>query len=451
LGLQVALIIFVLLTIVMSVTSYIFYDKYRNELNAKEAVAEKIQELEKARKTAEGQRDTLKQLVGKGAADPVDVIMDTFKGHQEKYGGTLPDETAKIYPTMLETQENLIKKLQQDEAQSKADFDKEKKVIAQERDEWKNKYTSLDAEFKSVEEQVVRNHEEFQESNKSYEKLRESDAQQVAKMQEELLAKAREAKDTEASWREKLQVRSREIEQLKNELEPYRKWESEPPDGTVVSTNPAAGTVFIDLGSKDGLRRQTTFSVVPYDVKNALNMQPKGALEVVRITGARLAEARITEDILSDPIVPGDRIVSPIFRAGQPERFAVAGMIDLSGDGRSDLRQLIALIKRNGGMVDAYVDDIGRRTGRISPATKFLIMGERPDEKSDQDVLDAYRKMLEDAQEYAVGQMSLDDFLEYIGYRGRTGTSERPGLSSSTSGKSSPFRRRPTNKKSTYD
>jgi hypothetical protein len=256
--------------------------------------------------------------------------------------------------------------------------------------------------------------------------------------------------------REQIKDRSKQIDKLKNEVKPYRKWESEPPDGRGVSINQAAGTVYVDLGSKDGLRRQTTFSVVPHDVKNALNMEPKGALEVIRIIGPHLAEARITEDTLSNPIVRGDQVVSPVFRAGRPERFAAAGTVDFNGDGRSDLPQLIALIKRNGGIVDSYVDDDGQQTGTITSATKFLIMGERPDDKSDQDVLDAYRKMLEDAQEFAVGQMPLADFLEYIGYQARTGSAQRSTVSSKTRGESSPFRRRrPTAKgaakKSAYD
>ncbi|MDH3719194.1 MAG: hypothetical protein OES79_13835 [Planctomycetota bacterium] len=451
LGLQIALIIFVLLTIVLSVTSYIFYDKYRTELNAKAAVEDKTKEAEKARKTAESQRDTLKQLVGKGPADPVDVIIETFERHQDIYGGTLPDETAKVYPTMLESQQDQVRELQEQIVSYQAEIAAEKAKFAQSLKESKEQVDSLQTEFKGQAEDIRKIHEEFKEQSRSFEKSQESVAQQVAEKQEEVLAIRKEAKDKEATMREKLQGRSKEINELKNELKPYRTWETEPPDGKVVSINPAAGTVFIDLGSKDGLRRQTTFSVVPHDVKNALNMQPKGALEVVRITDARLAEARITEDILSNPIVPGDRIVSPIFRAGQPERFAVAGLVDLSGDGSSDLRQLITLIKRNGGLVDAYVDDGGRRTGRISPATKFLITGEPPDEKSEKDVRDAYGRMLDDAEEYAVGQMPLDDFLEYIGYRGRTGTSERSSLSSRTRGKSSPFRRRPTTKKSAYD
>ncbi|NIP84339.1 MAG: hypothetical protein GTO03_01770, partial [Planctomycetales bacterium] len=116
-------------------------------------------------------------------------------------------------------------------------------------------------------------------------------------------------------------------------------------------------------------------------MKNALNLDPKGALEVVRIVGPHLAEARITEDTLVNPIIPGDRIISPIFNAGRPERFAVAGTVDLNGDGQSDLEQLLALIRRNGGIVDAYVDENGLPVGLVTAATKFVIQGEPPDER----------------------------------------------------------------------
>ncbi|NIP84340.1 MAG: hypothetical protein GTO03_01775, partial [Planctomycetales bacterium] len=114
LALQIALILFVLLTIGVSVTSYIFYDKYRTEIDIRVAAVQATEAATKEANKAKEERDELKQLVGKGPAAGVTEIMGAFKRHQDAYGGTLPDEAARVYPTMLENQQDQIRKLQED-------------------------------------------------------------------------------------------------------------------------------------------------------------------------------------------------------------------------------------------------------------------------------------------------------------------------------------------------
>lgn len=444
LALHITLIVFVLLTIASSVTSYIFYDKYRIEVDATLAAVEKTKEVEQQRKKADEERNRLKKLVGKEATEPVDVIMKTFEEHQKIYGGALPEET-RDYPTMLQNQRDFIQTLEKE----KTEFENESKTAQAASQKSKkdaaDRVDSYEQKFQGEKTRIDDLHQKYVELDKDYKNKQASIEEQLEDTRQEAQNLKTEAKAREDALRDQSNERSRKIADLQEELRPYNQWESEPPDGKVLSINQAASTVFIDLGSKDGLRRQTTFAVVPYDVKNALNMQPKGALEVVRVIDSHLAEARIIDDTLDNPIIPGDRIVSKIFNPGRPEHFAVVGLIDFNGDGRSDLQQLISLIRRNGGVVDAWVDDNGLRKGKFEDGTRFLIMGRPPDEKSEERVRESYKKMLKDAEKFPVGRIDVDIFLDYIGFRGRVRTSEETADGLQRRG-DLPFRRRPNDR-----
>ena len=45
-----------------------------------------------------------------------------------------------------------------------------------------------------------------------------------------------------------------------------------------------------------------------------------------------VAEARIVEDRISDPIMPGDKVYTPVWGPGEQRRFALTGFLDVDGD-----------------------------------------------------------------------------------------------------------------------
>ena len=79
-------------------------------------------------------------------------------------------------------------------------------------------------------------------------------------------------------------------------------------------------------------------------------------IEVTHLLSPHLAEARIVEDDLSNPLMPGDQIFSPSWEPGRAEHFALAGFIDIDGDGNSDRQRVHDLIALNGGVIDEEVD-----------------------------------------------------------------------------------------------
>ena len=125
----------------------------------------------------------------------------------------------------------------------------------------------------------------------------------------------------------------------------------ERPDGEVTLVNSRANTVWIDLGSADGVDRQMIFSVIDQKETGVTKSKVKGRVEITRVMDQHSSEARVLEDEMANPIMKGDKIYSPSFRKGQKTRFALAGLIDIDKDGKSDQTKVKALIthERRGG------------------------------------------------------------------------------------------------------
>jgi hypothetical protein len=67
-------------------------------------------------------------------------------------------------------------------------------------------------------------------------------------------------------------------------------------------------------------------------------------------------------------------------RDPQVRRVALAGLMDVDNDGKSDLEVVRRLIIENGGQIDAELHIDGRLNGELRPDTQRIILGELPDE-----------------------------------------------------------------------
>ncbi|HUE13422.1 MAG TPA: hypothetical protein VMR25_04600, partial [Planctomycetaceae bacterium] len=123
----------------------------------------------------------------------------------------------------------------------------------------------------------------------------------------------------------------------------------------------------------------------------------------------------------------GDPIYTPLWRAGMKEKFAFVGLIDLDNDGVSDRDVLHEIVAASDGEIVDEVDDQGARhptAGNITVATKFLVIGKIPDYSQSKPtevevhkkIADLKSKMVQEAQENGVRVVSMEDFLNYIGY-----------------------------------
>ncbi len=192
---------------------------------------------------------------------------------------------------------------------------------------------------------------------------------------------------------------------------------NEVPDGKIYWVNQRTRTAWIDVGSEDGLRLQTTFSVYPDTTANPAQARQKGKLEIIGLKGPHMAEATIVEDDVSNPLMPGDKIFSPTWEPGRAEHFALAGFMDLDGDGNSDRKRMRELITMNGGVIDAEVADDGTKSGLLGVGTKYLVRGEQPKPVEGSNSLAGWSEINKEAQTLGTKTMDVHELLNYMGHK----------------------------------
>lgn len=218
---------------------------------------------------------------------------------------------------------------------------------------------------------------------------------------------------------------------LRDQIDQIRNESFEQPDAVIRKVDHTTGLVWINVGTADDLPPRTSFSVYTktHHGVGRGEQDIKGAIEVTRIIGDNLAEARILEEDYSSPISSGDPVYTPIWSAGRKHRFAVVGLIDFDDNDISDRDQFREIVQAAGGVLDVEVDDEGRMTGDgLTVHHKFLVMGTMPDPTLEIDpekqqraerIIEARDQLYNQARLNGVRVVSLDLFLEWAGYRPR--------------------------------
>lgn len=288
----------------------------------------------------------------------------------------------------------------------------------------------LQRKIREMEERIAAKDEEIRRWRSDYET-----AQIDVGALTDSLATVRSEKDRE------IKNLSQQVKALGAEVREIRNVSFEKADGAVVSVDAVQGICTINLGSLDGLRDQTTFSV--YKKNNSgigRGLEDiKGSIEVLRILGPHQAEARILEQDVYNPIAKSDPIYSPLWEEGQIETFVFVGKMDINRDGTDDRELLFRIVENAGGKVEFYVDGQGGRVPeneRVDEATKFVILGQLPnpsdfansdaDYENAKQVLSVKAQIDNEALQFGKRVISLPDFLSYIGYK-PTQRSYKPG------------------------
>jgi len=209
-----------------------------------------------------------------------------------------------------------------------------------------------------------------------------------------------------------------QFKQKSEEFDKIRAATFDAPEGEVRWVNQRNGAVWINLGKADGLPTQMTFAVYPADITNMNTSARKASLEVTQILGDHLAEARITADKADDPVMPGDKINTPLWNPGEIRHFALTGFLDIDGDGKNDLSTVRDLITMNGGVVDCYLDETGHVVGKMTLNTRYFVAGERPDDKdTDRAIREGYSKMEVEQEQLGTRKISLQELLNQMGWK----------------------------------
>ncbi len=444
-GMQVALIVSVFLIIILSVTTFIFYNKSNSltgELDRKDS---ELQAANTRQDEALAKYAVTRFMLTQGLViEGVDPGTDWMQFIQEKLesellnipqaGQALQDDEVKsmvnnYYQHMAafgldgETERNygnlpnyLLRVVSQGNDRYVTTQASNEKLIGEKtaiEDRETKKAEAFETRMVQAETDHQNEHSEFQKHKKQVDKSKSDLVTQLDntrnKLQEEVATVTAEKDD----FSKQVNNLEKVVGSQKVLLSQFKEKSFEAADGHVTVVNHKLRICFIDVGEADGLQRHQTFSVYPAGQTAVTDAPPKGSLEVIKLMEPHLAMCKITDDESYDLIAPGDIIHTPAWGPGRHVRFALAGFMDMDGDGTNDRDKLVNLIKLNGGVIDEDV----------TPQTRYLIEGERKTEQIGATEMtlaeqSAYSNKVRDANQIGVDRISIDKFLSYVGWRG---------------------------------
>ena len=215
---------------------------------------------------------------------------------------------------------------------------------------------------------------------------------------------------------------------LVDRIEEIGNVEFERADATIIFADQVTRLVRLDVGEKDGVRPMTTFNVFPPDTLDVSKDRAKGSVQVVRTLGEHICVAKILEDEMSNPVMEGDLVYTPLWRPGKVIRYALDYRLDIDGDGLSDLDKIMGLLNSSGAQVAAYINDKGEVEGAITEDVYRLVRANENIEDvvtRDSTLNDETREkikkteadFLQLAKDKGIEEIFLTDFLKSIGYK----------------------------------
>jgi hypothetical protein len=170
------------------------------------------------------------------------------------------------------------------------------------------------------------------------------------------------------------------IETQKFQLNELRSDQFETTQGEVRYVARGGNITTINLGSADALRPGITFGIIDADETRLKDAKVKATIQVTQIQGPHLAQARVVAfPEIRNPIIPGDKIFSPFWAPGRVIKIALAGNIDIDGDGRPDNEALKGQIRAAGAVVAAEVTPAGGVSGKLDATIRFMVVGDDPE------------------------------------------------------------------------
>ena len=472
----IALIVFVMLTFVLAVTTYLNFKDANENLQALAAKNEEVGKLQEEREDARRDRDILKKDVlgfreemsvsdivkwkkeviddvyGKflkqptyDAENPEDGLRgwlaSSIKKHSEKMSDLQKDkdDIAAEKKVLAEQHDAEMKKLavSRKDAQDKLD-DLQKQKIAYEKDSTDQK-NKLVAEKSAAEDQARRLKLLGEEIVKgkpylSPERAKNWPADAAAGGGDKGAAETGSNERRVALMLEEMRDRERTIVRLNQIVAQLRV--ADPAlqttvlaatpkddridgfDGRILSVNELDRTVLVSVGRTTGLRTGLKFYVYnPTDPQPQIGSK-KAVVEVVAIESDSLVRCRVRQDSVRDPIIPGDMVATSLWSPGTPLEVVIVGITQFGADPESDRKRLDMLVERIGGTV----------AESVTPATTMVVDAGVPQVKGvDAEGQVASRKFwnakqkenrirqLEAAKQLGIKVMAIEPFLDLMG------------------------------------
>lgn len=143
---------------------------------------------------------------------------------------------------------------------------------------------------------------------------------------------------------------------------------------------------------------------------------------------AALFAATCTGFALHAVACPTQRTATAQPAKSQVTRFAIAGLIDIDNDGKSDIDLIRRLIKMSGGVVDAEIHIDGTSTGYLRRDTAYVIVDKLPGKTTVAPIVaQQFDASMRRVTELNLRVIQLDELLEW-GNRRTTAESDAGSL-----------------------
>ncbi|MHB1423475.1 MAG: hypothetical protein ACYC3I_09835 [Gemmataceae bacterium] len=388
--------------------------------------------------TLKGQLDS--GSLGKSSKDNADVkkVLETLNN---KYGwpnnSNQPKESLEGKIKRLEEAYDRIDKqkgsAEKESASAKKDKAKAEEELAAAQTEYKKNLDDLAKKYSNDEQKSRDDLAQFRGEVDRLSKVSKGDKEKAEEEKNALIAQAKKKDEDMRFLRQRVKEQENRLNALEARNQPVQT--NMRPDWKIMEMDTRGSNPYINLGSADRVQAQLTFTIHGVGADGRINPQPKGTLEVINVIGPHLSQTRVTSvrDRNRDPIVKGDVIANSSWDPNMKKHVAVAGIIDLTGDGRDSLFEFMRNLERQNIVVDAYLNPKDAAVkGQITFRTDYLIVGGFPDSggsgrigETEKQFQATQKQMQEEARKYGAQVVSLARYLEMIGYHLPHSTRER--------------------------
>ena len=454
--LTIALIVFALLTFILTITSYLFF-KQRTDEQAKSQVAEKaLADKQEELLKSKAENEELRKFIGAGDS-LVDIETNFnnlfakdfagFRGDIRSYGqlvAWLRNEFRRK-DGEVKTSDDKSKQASKDaddaRSQAAAAKDESEKRVQQIRDEQEKSKQAFAEQWKNHEQKQT----ELLQAKSDAEtradrlgllitKIANGGQHLAANRQKDFKAKETAEERLDLIYAE-LQDRAKVIDEQNRILASLRVADrglqeqvlaATPKDdridgfdGRVLSVDERERSVLMSCASSRGIRPGMILHVYTADDDRPQAGDRKGVVEVTSIEGPSLLRGTIRRDSTRSPILVGDGVATSLWAAGTAPEVVIVGYVNLDDERGDDRDRLVDLVQRAGGRV----------VEAVTPMTAMVVdAGKPPAELGEEGFAEEARRQnrsLGTAKQYGVRVVGIDSLLDMLGLSRAALTADR--------------------------
>lgn len=451
-GMEITNLVFIALALALGVASYFLFNNVSEKKQEIAAANAQTSALKSEVSSMNSDFAKLKEKLGYQDVDDVNVLDEEMRKDVEKALGKV-EENSTYRDIVVALGANYQAKTAELNATYQDQLNEAMRVETSETNKTDNQQTAFADQTKVLEEGHAAS---IASATKSYDDLNASFKEQTGELNKLIDSTKKEielAKQDTADFKELREKFEAENQSLSRRVDDLANATYERADAQIVYADQVLKLVRLNVGERDGVRPLTTFNVYPPNALDMNDSTSKGCVQIVRTLGEHMCEAKILEDEMSNPVQEGDLVYTPLWRPGDVIRYALDYKLDINKDRRSDLDEILTLVRGAGADVAAYIDDDGELKGvsSIDELTRdiyaVVVADEALSDVMDREfampaqdkerILNLQQQFMSKLNKLDVVEMPLSEFLDKIGYRPTAGVTryrEEGGVSMQENG-----------------